>query len=129
MQPIFKAGQCWRYAAPAGFESSRLVIGAILSFEDGERVVCCSVLDAPQRGPNGRLGRVTIPFLPMAEAAFASSVSGADGMAAAPPQFASAYAVWKADARGFSCFSVPFEGWLDRMIALQMAAIVGERAA
>ena len=121
----FQAGQVWSYAAPQGFEDSRVLIGAILSFEDGERVVCCAVEGAPQKLGNGQLGRMTIPFLPMAEEAFARTVIGLEGQGLAPPEFVEAYGVWKTDPKGFSCFSVPFEGYLDRLIALQMAEIVG----
>ena len=129
-QPIqasqtFQAGQVWSYAAPQGFEDSRVLIGAILSFEDGERVVCCAVEGAPQKLGNGQFGRMTIPFLPMAEEAFARTVTGLEGQGFAPPEFVEAYGVWKTDPKGFSCFSVPFEGYLDRLIALQMAEIVG----
>lgn len=121
----YRAGQVWSYAAPAGFEDSRMTIGAIISFEDGERVVCCSVEQAPQRMPDGRVGTTAIPFLPMSEQAFAQSVVALDGEGLAPPEFADAYDEWKTDPKGLSCFSVPFEGFLDRMIALQMAEIVG----
>ena len=123
----FRAGQVWRYAAPEGFEASRMLIGAILSFEDGERVVCCSVEGAPKRLPDGGLAPITIPFLPMAEEAFARSVLDLAGEAPAPSAFVEAYTEWKTDPKGFSCFSVPFEGFLDRMIAQQMAQIVGAR--
>ena len=123
----FRAGQVWRYAAPQGFEASRMLIGAILSFEDGERVVCCSVEGAPKRLPDGGLAPITIPFLPMAEEAFARSVLDLAGEAPAPSAFVEAYTEWKTDPKGFSCFSVPFEGFLDRMIAQQMAQIVGAR--
>lgn len=102
-----------------------MLIGAILSFEDGERVVCCSVDGAPQKLANGELGRMSIAFLPMAETAFARTVVELDGQGLAPPEFVQAYTVWKTDPKGFSCFSVPFEGYLDRMIAMQMAEIVG----
>ena len=123
--PAFQAGQVWSYVAPQGFEDSRVLIGAIVSFEDGERVVCCAVEGAPQKLGDGRLGRMTIPFLPMAEQAFARTVVGLEGQGLAPPAFVEAYGVWKTDPKGFSCFSVPFEGYLDRLIALQMAEIVG----
>lgn len=125
MAQAFQAGQVWSYAAPEGFEDSRLLIGAILSFEDGERVVCCSVDRAPQKLGDGTLGRMSIPFLPMAEKAFARTAISLEGQGLAPPEFVEAYSVWKTDPKGFSCFSVPFEGYLDRMIAMQMAEIVG----
>ena len=86
--PAFQAGQVWSYVAPQGFEDSRVLIGAIVSFEDGERVVCCAVEGAPQKLGDGRLGRMTIPFLPMAEQAFARTVVGLDGQGLAPPAFA-----------------------------------------
>jgi hypothetical protein len=126
MATDFRAGQRWTYRAPEGFENSRIVIGAIVSFEDGERVVCCSVEGAPQREPDGSVGRVLIPFLPMTEAAFAATAVAADGEAAAPAEFAAGYEAWKADARGLSYFTVHFDGFLDKMIARQMAEIVGK---
>lgn len=122
-----RAGQRWRYPAPAGFETSRMLIGAIISFEDGTRVVCCCVEGAPRRLSDGALTSMTIPFLPMSDDAFARSVVDQDGEGAAPQAFLDAYAEWKTDPKGFSCFSVPFEGFLDRLIALQMADIVGAR--
>lgn len=125
MAEALRAGQVWTYAAPEGFATSRILIGAILSFEDGERVVCCAVTGAPQKRPDGTLGCMTIPFLPMAEAAFTRTVADLEGHGLAPPEFVEAYTVWKTDPKGFSCFSVPFDGYLDRLIARQMADIVG----
>ncbi len=130
-QPTFAAGQCWHYHAPQGFEASRIVIGAIASFSDGNRILCCSVSDAPERQPDGSFAPVTIPFLAISEAAFAQSVTAcdeADGSELADG-FADGLKAWQDDERGLTCFTVPFEGQLDRMIAMQMAAIVGSDAA
>ena len=126
-----KAGQTWSYRAPEGYEASRLVIGAIATFSGDSRIVCVSVTDAPQRQPDGTLATVAIAFLPMSEAAFAATVTGLDATGAAPldPGFAEALADWSGDPRGLTCFTVAFDGYLDRLIAHQMAAIVGSDAA
>lgn len=123
------AGQQWTYRTPAGFETSRLVIGAIVSFQDHEPVVCCAVTDAPRRHADGHYEPVTIPFLPLTKAAFRATVGAPDAVAEPPPGFAEALSTWRDDPRGLSIFTVPFEGSLDRMIALQMAAIIGHSAA
>lgn len=121
----FRAGSRWRYRAPAGYEASRIVIGAILRFAGQEPVVCCAVYDAPRRRPDGTVDAVTIPFLPMTASALAASVVAEDGAGALPEGFAAALAVWQDDPRGLSAFTVPFEGQLDLMIARQMAEIAG----
>jgi hypothetical protein len=70
-----------------------------------------------------------IPFLPMTEPAFMASVIALDGAAEPPESFAQKLQEWSDDPRGLSTFTVPFEGFLDRMIALQMAEIAGQSAA
>lgn len=120
------AGQCWTYRAPEGFEASRMIIGAVVSFSDNPPIVCCAVTQAPRRLPDGTVDRVTIPFLPMSERSFCDSVVTLDGTAAVDEIFAEAFTDWRDDTRGLSAFTVPFEGFLDRMIALQMAEIVGD---
>jgi hypothetical protein len=122
---MFAAGQRWTYRAPPGSEDSRIVIGAVVAFAEGRTIVCCSVLAAPQRMPDGSIGRVTIPFLPMAADALAASVGSLDGEGAVPPEFAPQLAAWQADARGLSFFTVPIDGSLEGMIARQMAEIAG----
>jgi hypothetical protein len=121
--------QLWTYRAPQGFESSRLVIGALVTFEGWERIICCSAIDAPRRLASGKTDRVVIPFLPMSEAAFLNSVVTMEGAADLPEGFAQGLSCWQADPRGLTVFTVPFDGYLDRMIARQMAAIVGPTAA
>lgn len=122
-------GQKWTYRVPAGFEGSRVVVGAILSFADRERIICCSVSGAPRRLPCGAVDLVTIPFLPMTERAFHATVECLDGTDDLPLGFAGALAEWSDDSRGLTTFTVPFEGFLDRMIAKQMAAIIERTAA
>jgi hypothetical protein len=119
------AGQRWTYRTPPGFAASRIVIGAIVSFSDEARVICVAVAGAPQRRPDGGLDAVTIPFLPLSEKAFAATVVALDGTDAVPQAFTGAIEAWAADPRGLTMFTVPFEGFLDRLIGHQMAEIVG----
>ena len=121
----FCAGQRWTYRAPVGFQSSRLVIGAMVAFAADDSVLCCMVTNAPRRGPDGTIERVTIAFLPMTVEALRQSVVELDGIADIDAAFVAAYEVWREDPRGLAAFSVPFEGFLDVLIARQMAAIIG----
>ena len=125
----FVAGQRWTYRAPAGFEASRIIVGAIAIFPDEPPVLCCCVTGAPRRRPDGSVDTCTIPFLPMTERAVAASVVALDGTAEPVERFLDALQPWQDDPRGLTAFTVPFEGFLDRMIALQMAEIVGRTAA
>ncbi len=122
---MFSVGQQWRYPAPEGLVESRLVIGAILVFDGDARIVCATVTHALQTGPDGQVSVVTIPFLPMTEAALAATVTDRDGSGEVAPAFSVQFEAWYGDGRGLSYFTVPFEGSLDRMIARQMADIVG----
>lgn len=120
----FAAGQRWTYRAPAGFEASRIVIGAVVTFGNSEQVVCVAVSGAPKRSTDGGLEAVVIPFLPLSLDAFAATVVEQDGSDLPPPSFATEMDAWVADPRGLSTFSVPFEGSLETLIARQMAQIV-----
>jgi hypothetical protein len=118
----FEVGQQWCYRAPAGFERSRLVIGAILRFAEGRDVACIAVTASPQRRADGHIVAATIPLIPLTTQALSRSVTTLDSRGAEPPAtFFAAFEAWQEDARGASYFTVPFEGFLDRMIALQMA--------
>lgn len=119
----FAAGQRWTYRAPQGYEASRIVIGAVVSFGEGERVVCAAVAGAPTRLEDGSEVAGMIPFLPFREAAFAETVVSADGEDMPPPDFKTALDAWMADPRGLSTFTVPFEGSLNMLIARQMEKI------
>ncbi len=123
------AGQSWTYQAPAGFESSRLLIGAIASFADRGSIVCAAAIHAPRRHTDGHIEVVTIPFLPMTEAAFRASVIELDGAADLPDAFAEHLQAWSNDPKGLTTFTVPFYGFLDQMVAQQMAEIAGLSAA
>jgi hypothetical protein len=123
-----RAGQRWTYRAPEGFESSRLIIGAIVTFDSGRTVMCCSVLGAPGDSASGAR-TVNIPFMPMTESALRATVVAYDGTAEPCASFAEKLQAWGSDPRGFTTFTVPFEGSLDKMIAQQMAAIMAQSAA
>jgi hypothetical protein len=120
----FEPGQQWAYAAPPEIADSRIVIGAILEFESGAVITCCAVTNALQGGAERTSERTTIPFLPMSREALAQTVTVLDGIGTLPDGFAAELESWRNDARGASYFTVPFEGSLERMIALQMAALV-----
>jgi len=120
----FAAGQRWTYRAPAGFEASRIVIGAVLSFDGSNgRVVCAAVAGAATSSAGGTGESAIIPFLPFEESAFAATVVARDGEDVPPPAFKTEMDAWLADPRGLSIFTVPFEGSLNRLIARQMEKI------
>jgi hypothetical protein len=124
------AGQCWTYRAPKGFEASRLLIGAVATFGGDRTIVCCAAIHAPRRHADGRLDTITIPFLPMTDAAFSASVVAlCDDAAELPQSFVEKLSEWSNDPKGQIAFTVPFEGFLDQMIANQMAEIAGRSAA
>lgn len=124
------AGQSWTYRAPQGFETSRLLIGAIASFDGEQHIVLAAAVHAPRLHGDGHIERVTIPFLPMTEDAFRASVLTLDAVAEPlPAVFSEKLAAWQNDPKGLTTFTVPFEGYLDKMIAHQMAEIAGLSAA
>lgn len=120
----FAAGQQWAYAAPPEIADSRLVIGAIVEFEGGRRIACCAITRALERRADGTVDRVTIPFLPITVEALSRTVTTLDGTAPLPEAFVGHLQAWSEDSRGASYFTVPFEGSMERLIGLQMAAIV-----
>lgn len=124
----FAAGQQWTYDTPTGHEASRIVIGAVATCASGEHIICFSVFNAPRIGPAGEVEVVTIPFVPMSKDAFEKTIVEKVGDAEPPAGFSDALRAWSGDERGLSIFTVPFEGFLDRMIALQMASIIGQPA-
>jgi hypothetical protein len=120
---IYEAGQRWTYRTPAGFETSRIVIGAILYFTDQAPLACIAVEEAPQRRADGAVSTGSIPFLPLTLDALHRTVETRDGSAEPSATFVANFTTWRDDSRGLTYFTVPFEGHLDRMIAQQMAEI------
>ncbi len=124
----FAAGQRWTYRTAAGLETSRLIIGAIVTFSYG-RIYCCSIAYAGRTAPDGHLERVHIPFLTLTEYALAYTVLTLDGTADLPPTFADKLQEWTEDPRGMSTFTVPFDGFLDHLISEQVAYLASGKAA
>ena len=124
----FAAAQRWTYRTAAGLETSRLVIGAIVTFNGG-RIFCCSIMFAGRALPDGHLERVHIPFLPLTEEALVHTVLTLDGSSNLPPSFADRLQEWSEDPRGMSTFTVPFDGYLDHLISQQVAIMAGVQAA
>jgi hypothetical protein len=124
----FAAGQRWIYRTAPGLEASRLVIGAVVTFNGG-RILCCSITHAGRTRSDGTLEHVHIPFLPMTEPAVANTVIAFDGMGELPDTFADRLQEWSQDPRGMSTFTVPFDGFLDHLISQQVARIAGGQAA
>jgi hypothetical protein len=119
----FHAGEIWSYRAPQGFEDSRILVGAVLCYQDRRAIVCCAVYGAPRKNPDGSISASTIPFIPMWSEALSASVINCEGHGELPGAFAPALDSWSRDERGLAAFSVPFEGRLDLMIARQMQEI------
>lgn len=124
------AGQSWTYRAPQGFETSRLLIGAIASFGGHRNIVLAAAIHAPRQHADGHLEMVTIPFLPMTEAAFRASVLALEDTSAELPEaFAEKLQEWSNDPKGLASFTVRFDGFLDHLISDQMADLAGLSAA
>ena len=124
----FAAGQRWTYRTPSGYEASRIVVGAVVTFRGSERAVCVAIAGAPGRTLDGRHDPIDIPFLAFTQSAFEATVGALDGSDVPPAAFAAGMEAWAADSRGLAVFTVPFEGTLDGLIARQMAEIVGPGA-
>ncbi len=118
---LLAPGQTWIYRPPAGFDSSRIVIGAVVPLADNSNLVCCSVLDAPRDGGQTPGDTVNILFLPMTESAFRASVVGQDGARLLPTEFQGMFDQWLSETGGQAAFSVPFTGRLDTMVDLEFA--------
>lgn len=116
-----RVGQAWRFSDEPELAASRLVIGALVDFDSGVRLVCCSAVPWPSDGAMG-IGDI-VAFMPFAEDAFRRSVHSLDGIGDPAEDFGPELQAWRDDPRGLRYFTVPFEGSLDRLVALQMAAL------
>ncbi|MCC7253422.1 hypothetical protein [Hyphomicrobium sp.] len=126
----FAAGQSWTYRVARGFEASRLLIGAVATFDGDRNIICCAAIHAPRRHADGHLDMITVPFIPMTDAAFCASVIALDESAAELPEgFVEKFTEWSNDSRGLTAFTVPFDGFLDHMITDQLAELAGLSAA
>ncbi len=111
----YGVGQSWIYEAPKGFDNSRIIVGAILTFSSHEPVICACVTSAPLKNSEGEVRPLTIPFLPFSKTAFDQTVMEKDGMAELPAGFMDNYKSWKTDARGLGFINIPFKDLLRNM--------------
>ena len=116
MPESYCVGQAWTYEAPKGFESSRIVIGAILTFANHEPVICSAVTGAPMLDDQGNVQPLTIPFLPFSKSAFDQTVVRLDGDSELPQSFDESYESWKIDQKGLGFINIPFKGLLRNMV-------------
>jgi len=123
------AGQNWQFNTSHGFDDARAIIGAIVSPSSGARIVCFSVTRAPTTLDDGSQSEAMISFIPMAEAAFRTTITNLDGTATLPTEFSDELTAWQSDERGLTVFTVPFDGCLDRLLAHQAAAMIAQPAA
>ena len=112
----YSVGQSWIYEAPRGFENSRIIIGAILTFASHEPVICASVTSAPMKDALGEVHPLTIPFLPFSKTAFDQTVLDLEGMKDIPLAFGENYRSWKNDEKGLGFINIPFKGLLRDMV-------------
>ncbi|MCF6199961.1 MAG: hypothetical protein L3J67_11325 [Hyphomicrobiaceae bacterium] len=112
----YSVGQSWIYEAPRGFENSRIIIGAILTFASHEPVICASVTSAPMLDASGEVHPLTIPFLPFSKTAFDQTVLDLEGTKDVPEAFSENYKSWKRDAKGLGFINIPFKGLLRDMV-------------
>ncbi len=107
------SGQLWHYPAPEGFEDSRILIGAIEPYENGDDIVCIMVLNAPVPRRNGLISRATIPFLPFSKSAVEATVTELDEDGGEiPNDFHQAHQAWKDAPDGMEFFQVPLPALL-----------------
>ena len=110
----YAIGQSWTYPVPEGFESSRIVVGAIEG-EGEQTIICVSVTDVPVPHPDGGIGRTTIAFMPFTSQALDATVIGQDGDLTVPDGFEEAHGEWLEDPEGQRCFDVPFPVILSKL--------------
>lgn len=123
---MFKAGETWTTRGVAEGSLPVLVIGAIVRDDrSGRGIAACAVWNARAKSADGIWSPATIPFLPIDLEALTASVVAPAPPRPLPDEFMSHFETWRADPRGLSVFTIPFEGTLDGLIARQMAAIAG----
>ena len=112
MEQSYVVGQAWIYEAPKGFEKSRIIIGAILTFANHQPIICAAVTKAPMSDINGMVRPLTIPFLPFSKTAFDETILTVDGSSTLPEEFNRHYTSWKNDLKGLGFIDIPFKGLL-----------------
>ena len=127
----FAAGETWTTRLPASSHSQDgappfLVIGAILHADaTATGIAACAVWNARAKAADGSWAPTIVPFLPLSLAALARTVVERAEPLALPDDFLAYFEAWRADPKGLTVYTIPFEGSLDTLIAHQMAAIIG----
>ena len=130
----FSAGETWTTRRPAATATSLpqdgappyLVIGAILHADTtATGIAACAVWNARAKSAEGAWAPSIVPFLPLSLAALARTVVERAEPLALPDGFLAHFEAWRADPKGLTVYTIPFEGSLDTLIAHQMAAIIG----
>ncbi len=110
MKKHYEVGQSWSYETTPGFESSRILIGAIEEIAEVGEVICITLTNAPMPRPDGSTpDMATIPFIPFARDAIDQSVKKLDGNDPLPENFEALHADWLKETEGdeFLPISVP----------------------
>ncbi len=110
MRKNYEVGQSWSYETIPGFETSRILIGAIEEVPEVGQVICITLTNAPMPKPDGSApDAATIPFIPFARDAIDQSVIKLDGDEKLPEHFDELRAGWMEETQGedFLPISVP----------------------
>lgn len=118
MENKYAVGQCWSYDTRPGFESSRIVIGAIEENADVGEVICVTLIDVPLMLHKGEeAGPATIDFVPFSRQAIDSSVRSLLGNEPPSAEFAGHHENWKEETEGDDYLTIPVTVFLDILAA------------
>lgn len=93
--PQFSAGQVWRYWTRPGEEESRAIVGKVETLEDGRSIVHVKVTGVRMVDPRAPGGFwPTLSHAPVAEEAFAESVTELTSDLPDLAEFDDGYRVW-----------------------------------
>jgi hypothetical protein len=116
VQKNYEVGQSWSYETMPGFESSRILIGAIETIPEVGDVICITLTNAPMPKPDGSApDTATIPFIPFARDAIDQSVIKLDGDEELPEHFADLLANWMEETEGDEFLPVSVPVFLDML--------------
>ena len=116
MSKNYEVGQSWSYETMPGFESSRILIGAIEEVPEVGEVICITLTNAPMPKPDGSApDMATIPFIPFARDAIDQSVKMLDGNDPLPDHFDDLHADWMSETEGEEFLPVSVPVFLDML--------------
>lgn len=116
MAKNYEVGQSWSYETLPGFETSRILIGAIEDIPEVGEIICISLTNAPMPRPDGSApDMATIPFIPFAREAIDQSVKKLDGDEPLPDHFDELHADWLKETKGEEFMPIPVPLFLDML--------------